>query len=81
MGRFLATYVFLVLRVVRKHGSLSALSFPAGGIPRVTAIVGLWPSTGARLTVVFLTFSVLAQGEGGLRIPFTSTTGSVMPSV
>ena len=32
---------------------------------RVMTIVDLWPSTGPRLTGVFQTFSVLAQGGGG----------------
>ena len=34
-------------------------------MPEVTTIVGLWLSTEPRLTVVFLTFSVLVQWEGG----------------
>ena len=54
------------LRVL--HIGTLELSGPASGIPGVTAIVGLWLSTGPRVTVVFLTFSVLAQGGGGHRV-------------
>ena len=36
-------------------------SDPAVGMPGATSVIGLWLSMGTRLTVVFLTFSVLAR--------------------